>query len=1720
MRLGLSYTNRRSQILSIESDEESTNSTSLVDQRRQKHRQQQKQLTAEVSCQSCPVTANRDSERNSSNNSIGSSQSDGLSSMGTSYDDGDDSSSSLPPPQQQQQQQHSQSFLTTLSLDDIAILTADCDIEEDPLHENSSHNDSGSGGKDRAASRNGKKKNSNSGSLLNRLLPQRQQQPHRDSSSSHMENEDDDDEEGTDDAVRKNNSGTQKLKHGHHWLPLDDSLSHEQTMSPQHQEQQQQRDFENKMKHNNAMDDTLSLSNGTGQREDANRQAKEHMDNEEYEPDDQQRPRKRGKQFSRRSNGSNGLGRGEDTDDSLPDENGDETDIEDDDDEDDDEGSDHEVPLWKPQDTQSVCEFTHTIRDYSAKRDSGCKKAEYSSTTVDNLGNKWRLIVYVNGNGRASNNHLSLFLQVADADDLPFGWKKAVSYVLTLEHPHVGAGLSYAKRNPDKTFKLCPKAIDWGWSQFITSDRIQQESFVSNDSLVVRASVTVKSSSVDIDLDDAELYLKCAVEEGRPDAVQLCLDQGASVNCQFKDDLYTPLHTACSTSPNEDGVNAALGSGGGEHNKPNNAQSKNNNNNIMATHEGSMQVLELLLEKGADGNACNKWRETPLLIAANNGHKAAVEALLKHGADPSLCSEAGWSALTFAAHKGYGDIVELLLDDGAPVNCRVTEDSSTPLHKACAGSKPGHLDAVKLLLESNADVHALNKWRETPLLTAANHGQAGAVEQLLRAGADPCKCTDTGWSPLSIAAYKGHDAVVKLLLEEGAPTEEADPTLSALLQAATKGLPDTVELLLRHGADHTVTTKKGDTALSILVEQNLIDAAVEMVTEYKASIPRCSRDRKKVQRARLLINLRLKQSGGESKKSNSSRKKKKNTAEQQARAAEEALLLELEQEDAERHKLEQDANKKSAKKRKKKERERQLKKEQEEKRKAEEKKEEEKRKKIQDEKDAVERAERQRLAAAQRKEDEENRRRQEKVMREQQQKEREQRKKLRKEEEERKKLLQQKEANEIAMKNSVKAGNHNGSSKFSEGQRQNAFHSSNQSKLGVSRSTPSSTTNANKRGWESLPVKNSVSEPAKITINNGSKPKIPLAPKALPEKEPFAPPRNVNQNTMKDDGNVEDVVIVNQNQKQISHTDPKIITPGGYSTSGSPANVISDPIHIFSVRVEPPAVSVFRREKISELLHRFSAAKGTADPLGSVDLLVAKKVLFRWIMRAAHESSGYVDFIIPSWDDIEKLTTFFQRQFIAETRKVFRASTSMEALKEAGTATAHLSHAIAKEVADFHRRVVDQLPPDWNDTTAGISVSEIPSNLGESTVVINWANQARVTLSGSMFLKLKERFQGVKSQLLSSIFVCKTCYDTKLLLVEDTSMDYSLTPTARLSLASELAVSAEAWSDPFLALNRNSFWGQFAEIDRMFGGLKPFGTNEDLLYQHGGSISVLAPPDNMLASRYLNRMVDILESCDQRSLAISFAVFLRSECLVNRKLPPSTDDLYMLEPRLRDRTHYISRVETLVEGAHFYYSEKLCGPQSSSTPSLFVLLQNSLGKNRYPIRNVGILEILGSMETNINRINEQTLGNTLTYAPKMTPRKDHSFISGPRFLQSSPNIPASPTPPQNTIPTDFDFGSIGRPTPSLPTSFAQDPSAGIRRTGPRRGRLFDLVDNDEEDTMNDVDVVSGMLGTLNVDDLFQSGGSQDVDIEAISLMGIGGSTAFQPRSNRTQGRFG
>jgi ankyrin repeat protein len=1410
---------------------------------------------------------------------------------------------------------------------------------------------------------------------------------------------------------------------------------------------------------------------------------------------------------------------------------------------DDDPGTDHAVdpqapaPTWKPQDQQSTCEFTHTITNYSQKRESGCKKAEYSATTVDEFGNRWRLIIYVNGNGRASNHHLSLFLQVADADDLPFGWKKAVSYVLTLEHP-TGANLGYAKRNPDKTFKLCPKAIDWGWSQFITSDRIQQEGYVSSDSLTVRASVTVKSSSVNIDAEDAELYLKSAVEDGSAKAVETCLAQGAGVNCQFKDDLYTPLHTACSSSSNS----------------------------------GSLEVLNLLLERGADGNACNKWRETPLLIAANNGHHAAVNALLDHGADPSLCSEAGWSALTFAAHKGYNDIVTLLLKAGAPVNVRVTEDLSTPLHKACAGGKLGHLSAVKQLLENGADVHALNKWRETPLLTAANHGQGDAVEALLKHGADPCKCTDTGWSPLSIAAYKGHDDVVRLLLEEGAPTEEADPTLSALLQAATKGLPDTVELLLRHGADHTVTTKKGDTALSILVEQNLIDAAVEMVTEYKASVPRCSRDRKKVQRARLLINLRVKQqqreglltmddgetdeetdeghmslldSGGPTSKKK--KKKKKGSlasAEAQAKAAEEALLMELEQEESQAQKDEAVATSKRAKKKKKKEREREIKMKEEEEVRAQEEVATKKRDSERKVREDKERKEREVRLQEEREEDmrqAEVRDRKAKEAaakrKDREDKDRQKRDEERKEQDklDQHRLDTDKKAYEIVNGSPPSVG-YDSSSKAGGRKGANSMPTNGQHGFGQSSRSPNSSKPlAGSRGWETK-AKNSVTAPPLSAPQTLSQTDREVSSSSIARTSPVEMASTIQPQSAEEDmaasTSVADFLGFNSGQSQTNQSrflSPQSPAPQrdnlSFGTGGLGNSALNPPK---APNVELPQLVLYRQEKLGQLFQRCAVARSQpqSDPLGSVSEHIIKTVVYRWIIRAAHDTAPFLDCMIPSWTDFDSLCAFLQRQFIAESRKATPGLLNMEVMKEAGTSFARLCHSLAKDLVQFRKQREEQLPSNWTDDSLGVSGNEVTRNGLGTMICIDWANRAQVYFKTATFAKATERHVGTSRRLLTALFAAKKRYEIMGMLISGTAMDQRLTPGTKDALSRKAATNVELWSGPFEVYGNNNFFGCFDDVDAAFGGFMPFGKEDvavDLsMLKRGGSMAVLPPLDNMVASIYMRRVVNLLERGDNERIPLSFIVFLHTECFRQSSRSPTVNDALELDPRLGERHGvYIRCAELLHAGQHSFQTGEGDGTiQPSRAGSIFLLLQNEAGKNRYPMTEASLVAVIRSMNASYtpppaNVVPQSPVRYTEGYvAPEPVPMPSVGYQD---------HLMASPSPSLQTPISHPDFGAFGAgPTLHNSGMFSQGSNSnstiGVR---PRRGRLFDLIDDGDEDTNGDV---PGMLNNLDAS-LFKNNPSQEIDIEAISLglMGISGTSlgdsGVASDNTRTTSRF-
>ena len=88
-----------------------------------------------------------------------------------------------------------------------------------------------------------------------------------------------------------------------------------------------------------------------------------------------------------------------------------------------------------------------------------------------------------------------------------------------------------------------------------------------------------------------------------------------------------------------------------------------------------------------------------LSIAAANGHTEVVELLLDGGADPNKASPKDQTPLHVVTAIGYPRIVKLLIDRGAKVN-NADENGATPLHVAAS---LGNWRMYKLLVDRGAN---------------------------------------------------------------------------------------------------------------------------------------------------------------------------------------------------------------------------------------------------------------------------------------------------------------------------------------------------------------------------------------------------------------------------------------------------------------------------------------------------------------------------------------------------------------------------------------------------------------------------------------------------------------------------------------------------------------------------------------------------------------------------------------------------------------------------------------------------------------------------------------------------------------------------------------------------------------------------------------------------------------------------------------------------------
>ncbi len=257
-----------------------------------------------------------------------------------------------------------------------------------------------------------------------------------------------------------------------------------------------------------------------------------------------------------------------------------------------------------------------------------------------------------------------------------------------------------------------------------------------------------------------------------------------------------------------------------------------------AAMKNDTDAISLLLKHGAQLNHHTPGGINALKLACTKGNLDAAQVLLAHGADTTAADTEGNTALTLAQeHAGENRVplMRMLLEHGASPNAQAGDNGWSPLLAAVVSHDLG---AAHLLLEYGAIVDTPGEAGCTPLMMAAGYGYTALVEQLLAHGASLTRQDGDGndaldhaalgarfthgiaaaasGEPLSIrnAADVDSAATCRLLLQSGASVHHVDATGSTpLIIAARVGEPETVHLLLEHGANVNARNQEGHTPL-------------------------------------------------------------------------------------------------------------------------------------------------------------------------------------------------------------------------------------------------------------------------------------------------------------------------------------------------------------------------------------------------------------------------------------------------------------------------------------------------------------------------------------------------------------------------------------------------------------------------------------------------------------------------------------------------------------------------------------------------------------------------------------------------------------------------------------------------------------------------------------------------------------------------------------------
>lgn len=244
-----------------------------------------------------------------------------------------------------------------------------------------------------------------------------------------------------------------------------------------------------------------------------------------------------------------------------------------------------------------------------------------------------------------------------------------------------------------------------------------------------------------------------------------------------------------------------------------------------ACKDGDISVVKDLLTQ-ANIEDTDSHGRTLLIISINERKEDIVELLIQQGANLNAKNESGNCALILASSNGLNKIVHQLLINGANPNIRSKQQRSCLM----MASKFNRPEIVELLIKKGAHLNYKSREGDTALMGAVDSKHHNITEILIKAGADISIKNNEDRDPFAIAMLASDYISMVLLKPEliNKQNRHGDTMLSTACGTIDE---KTILFLYEKGACFHIENKHGDSAYDILTKQEDLPEKLQMLKE-------------------------------------------------------------------------------------------------------------------------------------------------------------------------------------------------------------------------------------------------------------------------------------------------------------------------------------------------------------------------------------------------------------------------------------------------------------------------------------------------------------------------------------------------------------------------------------------------------------------------------------------------------------------------------------------------------------------------------------------------------------------------------------------------------------------------------------------------------------------------------------------------------------------------